>query len=839
MLQSSTTPNSNLDMRACFTFVSNRKAVQDYLRGNFTVSLANTSAVIVRFSPLETNQTIDLFSLTADEDVRVDVATGCLRQRVGVSPVNFTFVHRRVEAARTIVDPAGVKGTKDATEAVQVVAMSVGGGAMATQVARSTIVLGLVECSPEFYSRLGFMQNPFQVSIGPEKYGQYVGSAILNQVLIFGIAGLHLLWAYIEMRRKSLPTFKDAMTEVRFPSLSTIPLMFFVEPTCMAAVVTITYGEGVGFKVIGCVSLLLSLSVLFGMLVYIKKSWAAEMVQGERPSLWQAKKRVAIGDDDDVDRTESSWRTFSRRLVGWFGYFIDGGIKWKDHEGNKGYCRRNRLIFMDCTGKWHWFTCAEMIMAGVCGILDGIKLGLHQCNGIVIALICILLIFFLMVILLRPYNAPFLLLFSIAVTAIQLAAAICMGVTMLGDGDDSWQEAAELLTLVGIYIIIGRAIFDIIPKFKQLVVGGIKQYCHKKAEKEQGTHADLTQRLLEVVAVQGVEEDLHCIDHDAAAAAERAKADAEADDELPEIEFDDVDPNAWPEYDFDEELLHMVPAGLAAESSGSNQFSNALVADNADDTCVDVDGRVRTQAKEEIERHALVSNMRRRQMESQAQHVREEYERQKRQQQAELDAILDGLEAATPAARHTRKDASPIQDDADSPPDLYAALQKKSTFIAQLGGVQRRDAPPTTSPPAAVPAASTANSLQTIEPQRSTGDADLDRLLDDLEGEPANEEMVEEAEDEEEAQEEEEDSANSNVCIEIDSNDDVEEQVSAVGDIEQPLNKDALPVDDEDDDDDLHLLLPPPVDAQGRANSNSISTSSHESNEDDERIAVL
>lgn len=75
-------------------------------------------------------------------------------------------------------------------------------------------------------------------------------------------------------------------------------------------------------------------------------------------------------------------------------YFIDGGVHWKDNdpENNKGYCRRNRLLFMDFNGVFYWFLSIELLICVLCGTLEGIKVGNEQCVSVVIGLLVALLV---------------------------------------------------------------------------------------------------------------------------------------------------------------------------------------------------------------------------------------------------------------------------------------------------------------------------------------------------------------------------------------------------------------------------------------------------------------
>ena len=659
LLQAQSTPVAE-DVTHCFFFNSSEPAAAEYLQGNVTARFLNNSAAELEFRWVPAN-TSQLFDLEGEFEAWLVMYPECLSKRRQLSKTNFTFYSPPKPRAGTIVSPQVVKATKDATAAVSVISMSVGGGAVATQVARSTLVLTLVNCTPDFFTRLGPMQNPFQVSIGPEKYGAYVASAMLNHSIILGLGILQLLWAWFEMKRQGI-TFAEARIYVRFPSIAVLPLMFFIEPTCMSAVVTIIYGDGAAFKFAGCVSLLICIGIVVGVFVHMRRTWAAEMIPGESPLDMKARKRSAVGDDDDGrDLQEAAWRHRGRQFVAWLGYFVDGGVKWKDKPGHKGFCRSHRIIFMDYTGKWYWFASLEIAIAGLCGILDGIKLGLHKCDGIIIALIVILFIFFVAVIALRPYNAPFLLLFSILVSGIQLAAAVCMGISMFGGGDD-WQEFAETLTLVGIYLIIGRAFFDIFPKVKQLV-GSIVKKCFKRPEPDK-THQDLTQQLLQVVAVTGVEEELHNVET-------RSKRDSILDTELPE-----QDPSEWPEYEWDESLLPPLPVADAPVEEEPLSF---LATAERPSDFRDDDGAPT------LENDFMRRVRQRREADEAAARAESEKKTKKSTDMEELDRILAELDDGTAPVQKGKAVAVP---DDETEPDAAAALEKKMTFVKQLGRVQ-------------------------------------------------------------------------------------------------------------------------------------------------------
>ena len=555
---STATIQSGVDVSQCVKVTANHPFVTAYIEGNVTASTHNDTAMVITFGKLSGNET-EISKIPSDQVASVTVLTECLKQRKPTTPVNFTFIKPPVvivEQTATAEAAADAKGAVSQLGAIPGVAVAG---------ARSGLLLTLAKCEPDFYEEIGSSQNPSRLSIGDPKYGQFVAIAIFNHIIILGVALGHFLFAVMYAFFFKV-TIGQGTSRARCPSLTIIPVLAFLEPTCMGAVVTIIYGDSAGLKIVGILSLMLCYVYVVGLFVYLKKTWAGVFIKGENPGLFiKAKKRIAITDDDDPLRNEARPKTFGRRLLAWLGYFVDGNVSWKDSdpENNKGYCRRNRLLFMDFIGEWYWFLAVELLVCALCGTLDGIKLGVSQCNGIIVALIVILLGYLAFIAKTKPYNAPFLMLFSLALTVIQLVAAIFMAVSMFGGGD-SWQERAEVLTVIAFYTIIFRAFFDIAPKVKQMINQVIKSLCGKKKQKK-SNNLDLTEQLLVAVRQdENVENQVNAAPTDVNAAQNEEmemmlpEFEVEEEEEYEELDLDnptyhdlsgdyrDVDPNTAP-----------------------------------------------------------------------------------------------------------------------------------------------------------------------------------------------------------------------------------------------------------------------------------------------------
>ena len=564
---------AGIDMTHCLHLSAAHPDVNSYVDGNVTALSHNDTSMVITFNRLPGNES-EISGIPKDEVAHLEVLPHCLGQRKRIAQVNFTFVKPPPPPEETELKKV-IKGTAEAVSSIG----AIPGVAVAS--ARSGLVLTLVECEPDFYTTLGGSLNPSRMSIGDPKYGQFVSMAIMNHVFILGIGLAHFLLAVLYSFVYKV-TIGQATSRARCPSLTIIPVLAFLEPTSMGATVTIIYGDTVGMKIVGVLSLMLCYGYCIGLFIYLRKTWVGIFIKGENPGLFiKPKKRTAITDDDDPEKNEAGHKTFGRRLCAWLGYFVDGGVKWKDKtEADKGYCRRNRLLFMDFTGDWYWFLTVELFVCVLCGTLDGVKLGIHQCNGIVITLIIILLAYFIFIMKTRPYNAPFLLIFSIILTGIQLAAAVFMGISMFGGGE-TWQDWAEFLTLIAFYIIIGRAFFDIAPKLKQMIVQAAKKCMKKKPKKS--NNLDLTTQLLEAIQDDQNNVEMQINNNDGLNGSDASL-------ELPEFEVDgDLDLDYEPvEIDMSDQYadldrLHVQPppgGGANTEGAGAGVWSGMGVGAN-------------------------------------------------------------------------------------------------------------------------------------------------------------------------------------------------------------------------------------------------------------------
>jgi hypothetical protein len=247
-------------------------------------------------------------------------------------------------------------------------------------------------------------------------------------------------------------------------------------------------------------------------------------------------------------------------LVKWLSWWLDGGVHWRDQPGpqHKGYCRANRLLFMDYREVFYWFGVVDIGLATAIGVLEGIKLGPHQCGATLMILVVLMFLFLVVICWKRPYNSPFGSIFNIFTAFLQLLGA-CFVAAWMFSGVRDYREYGEDTTVVSLYLLLLKTVFDILPKLKQIgkfVISAIRGKRSKAASKKSRRNADtglLSQQLL--AAVRDDAEELAGRDHAELATREMQQRGQlnEADAELPEMESSEATSPDWTDQEEPEE----------------------------------------------------------------------------------------------------------------------------------------------------------------------------------------------------------------------------------------------------------------------------------------------
>ncbi len=495
---------------SCFHLTSSSEDLLSLLRASGTIAPLNKTSFLLQL-PTTIPPESPVASLGSSQTVTMDVSAICVKHKVSPQPLLLRFLPVRLPPQPQLA----VQRAQTAFAVTQIIGLAGGGGAIATAGARSTVVLGLFQCVPDFDESLRFTESPFQQRFGSGREGEFVAAALLNTVLIYGFGACHALIGFVYARYQGLP-IRNGFVWVRFPSLSLIPLQYLAEATCGSAIVTLIYASDRDWhhRMAAAISLILVVGLVFALPVYLLRSWAAQLIPGEHPSQFaKARYRKSICSDRldaDADRKGNPVR--QRLSIGWtwLKYFIESDSKWQDKsKENPGYCRANRLLFMDYTEDNYWFIGVEVGVAALMGILGGIKLGPDRCAPVAVCITLSLVAFLLLLLVRRPYCNLLDTYFNILVTVIQVGGALYTTAGLLGPDRDRLynREQAELMTTIGLYLLTSKLIFDLFAVVKNHAPKLMSSLCKRKpAEPPQNT--DLTQRLVETIHQQHVEDDI-------------------------------------------------------------------------------------------------------------------------------------------------------------------------------------------------------------------------------------------------------------------------------------------------------------------------------------------
>lgn len=412
-------------------------------------------------------------SLFGDVPLTVEVRGECLQRRHGV-PVFNVSIRRTPIPPPVPATPTASDALTDSTAVATafVTAAGLGGNPLvATQLSRSSIILGLSKCEPDT-NPLEASESPTQARFGESPEAYFYGGAVLNHLVLLTIGCAQLAVAAAYSRIKRVPLI-DGLAFARFPSLMLFPVLMLLEPTVMCATVTVIYGT-IGFKIMGGISL--ALCAAFPLAAYMITRHVPRQLTFHRQ--WDPTTNLA-----------------SR--------FFFGNSKWQNNEEGErtNTCQRYRLYFQDYDDKRFHFMIPEMWMCIACGVLDGTKTGIGNCGGVLVALLVVFGLFLAAVVALRPYTAPFLLLFAVTLTVVQTVGACFVAVFMFSDKHDAaMMDYAETTTVICMYMLILRSIFDLYPIVKKvyfLVAPGRK---YKKTQQQtRGSHFDMSEKLLTLV----------------------------------------------------------------------------------------------------------------------------------------------------------------------------------------------------------------------------------------------------------------------------------------------------------------------------------------------------
>ena len=370
------------------------------------------------------------------ESIFVTLQACCLGYNLPVPSGAINITVLPLPKRDSVVSQGAVDVSKGAGAGASVVGGVLGSPGVATQASRTALVFEMEECSPD-WDGLDFISSPTGIAIGSEDVAYHLGAAIMNPLLIALLAGMQLGGAWWRARRVH-GTLLDGIIWIRFPSLLAFPIMLLLEATTSSAMIVMIYGS-TGGRIASCLSLMISVAV-----------------------------PVAAGFHLRHIRNHAHCVACEPKSI--FVKFIDGMTKWRDTSESR-YCRRNRLLFCDYNERNCWFITIEMSMCVMCGLLGGIKLGFGRCNGVIIVLFVVLLVYIATLVIRRPYTSPLIFTFGAITTALQLFSVVMMMLHKFGDVSGAL-SAADVGSVIAMYVLLVQTIVGIYPRLRSTAKGG-------------------------------------------------------------------------------------------------------------------------------------------------------------------------------------------------------------------------------------------------------------------------------------------------------------------------------------------------------------------------------
>jgi hypothetical protein len=508
------------DDGCCVRLSATRQELLTYANSSATLTVLSARRIQVEFLPILVNGSSTnverLQEMPTDAVLTLSVLPSCLESRQPMNAVTLTFLH----IVRARPTPA-VASAQTALVVTQFLVAAGSGGIVAVSGARSTAVLGLFTCAPEFAEDLDVMENPFRQRFSGGQAGQFLAASVMNHLLIVGIPLLHVSigWIYGQVQKVST---SEGLSWAKFPSLSLIPLQFFVEATCSSSVIVLIYAAEPIHRLAAAVSLITCTALVVAILVHVIRSLASKFVAGPLPNRERAKSRAAahtarisdpfgeVAPRNSIAEGRGILERFKFRVEG-VVFFLDSDSKWVDADPyhRNGYTRANELFFADYNGPNYWFMGVEVGVAAMMGILEGIKLGPGKCTPVSVTILIVLVGFLILMVVRMPYHTLLDSYFNVLVTIVQVTGAIYATVGLATRQSDPYKDRSELMAMIGLYLLVGKAIIDILMKVRELLVE--LHHILSDSSKKEGVlrsvrNPNLTERLLETIQLEKVEE---------------------------------------------------------------------------------------------------------------------------------------------------------------------------------------------------------------------------------------------------------------------------------------------------------------------------------------------
>ena len=305
--------------------------------------------------------------------------------------------------------------------------------------------------------------HPLGWPIGTTYHKYFLGAVIFNTLLILSLLGLLWLVKYALQVRGNFHG-SQAAGNVKCPGLTYIPFIFLFQGVSLAASSLAFFPDRAdalcGF--VGWAYFLACLSAPFLLYYYLLRKAVFKAVPVNDPRLVKSEKLVSNG--------EKSLPI----LKGWkrVAYTCAFGEKiWitDSDDRNNYFVERYGVVFESYRGGMQYFALAEMITMLGLSVFSAWKPGSDTACHVRNSLICLLLLlFFLAVLLLRPYmsaldNLVSALMAFMMMTAIMLVSlAIAINSTAQQVTIDNMREVAGALLMATALLFLLHAIYDLV-----------------------------------------------------------------------------------------------------------------------------------------------------------------------------------------------------------------------------------------------------------------------------------------------------------------------------------------------------------------------------------------
>ena len=391
-------------------------------------------------------------------------------------------------SAPPVLPQTVVTGTQT-TIVVSTLVVAVVNPSMGVQVTRASLLLNLVLCESNIGSPLAIFDSLLQMSVGSTDYRYAAGAIVGNIILIiaFGAAVVLLGFVMALVQGKAL---SKTLATLHFPSVLLIPIFFVLQSTTSSSFTLLLYvTQSAGLIILGIIGVLVSVVILFtaSYFTFFKFSFTYYTLEEEREIERLAHKR----DHQPLENNSSLQSNGSfalapviklRKLVrdnSFIMRWTSPEGEWYDNMGDDDELRRFGYLFEDYRADRWWYGVIEVGMCVAGGLLDASHpTQFVTCSALVSTTAGVYIVYFLSIVLLRPFRIKINFVISAAIAGLQAAGALFMIPATFKSSKD-WATTSSSFVLASLYVSVLRTVYDIVCIISivvtQLIIAGKKK----------------------------------------------------------------------------------------------------------------------------------------------------------------------------------------------------------------------------------------------------------------------------------------------------------------------------------------------------------------------------